>query len=181
METKSLRLVAHTLEQLQTLMTDAAQYEQRFGLRLADGMRDFAASDEVSPDFLAQLQTATEADPWKHGFAVVHRADNLMIGMCGYKGPPGTDGVVEIAYGIVPGYQGRGYATEAAQALTAYAFGSGRVRTVRAHTLPEVNASARVLEKCGFKRLGEVIDPEDGVVWRWEKGEIGESGADLKR
>jgi ribosomal-protein-alanine N-acetyltransferase len=96
-----------------------------------------------------------------------------MIGACGYKGPPGADGAVEIAYGIAPGYQGKGYATEAAQALTASAFSSGRVRAVRAHTLPEVNASARVLEKCGFKCLGNVIDPEDGVVWRWEKTNIG--------
>ena len=173
METKNLKLIAFTPEQLRTLMTDAPLYEKRFGLRLADGMRDFAASGETSPDYLAQLQVATEADPWKHGFAVVHRADNLMIGMCGYKGPPGADGTVEIAYGIVPGYQGRGYATEAAQALTAFAFGSGHVRAVRAHTLPEVNASAHVLEKCGFKCLGKVIDPEDGVVWRWEKTEIG--------
>src|SRR5260370_29301416 len=156
METKNLRLVAHTPEQLRTLMTDAALYEQRYGLRLADGIGDFAASDEVSPEYLAQLQTATEADPWKHGFAVVHRADNLMIGMAGYKGPPGADGVVEIAYGIVPGYQGRGYATETAQALTANAFGSGKVRAVRAHTLPEGNASPRVLESSGFKCLAKV-------------------------
>lgn len=173
METKNLKLVTLTPEQLRTLMTDASLYEQRYGLRLADGMKDFAASGEISPDYLAQLQAATEADPWKHGFAVVHRVDNLMIGMCGYKGPPGADGVVEIAYGIVPGYQGRGYATEAAQALIAYAFGSGRVRTVRAHTFAAVNASAHVLEKCGFKCLGKVIDPEDGVVWRWEKTNIG--------
>jgi RimJ/RimL family protein N-acetyltransferase len=40
---------------------------------------------------------------------------------------------------------------------------------IRAHTLPEMNASCRVLEKAGFKRLGEVIDPEDGLVWRWER------------
>ena len=34
--------------------------------------------------------------------------------------------------------------------------------------LPEANASGRVLAKCGFRRVGEVIDPDDGVVWRWE-------------
>jgi RimJ/RimL family protein N-acetyltransferase len=50
-----------------------------------------------------------------------------------------------------------------------YAFASGQVRVVRAHTLPELNASARALTKCGFKRVGEVVDPEDGLVWRWEK------------
>ena len=59
---------------------------------------------------------------------------------------------------------------KAAQALTTYAFSSGKVRLVRAHTRPEANASTRVLAKCGFRRVGEVINPEDGLVWRWEKG-----------
>ena len=77
--------------------------------------------------------------------------------------------MVEIAYGIVPGFQGRGYATQAALALVGFAFRTGRVRLVRAHTLPVPNASTRVLAKCGFKRTGEVVDPEDGLVWRWER------------
>jgi len=29
---------------------------------------------------------------------------------------------------------------------------------------------ARVLECCGFECVGEVMDPEDGLVWRWERG-----------
>ena len=77
--------------------------------------------------------------------------------------------MAEISYGVNPDHQRKGYATEAAQALTAYAFRSGQVRVVWAHTLPEPNASTRVLTKCGFRRVGEVIDPEDGLVWRWEK------------
>ena len=105
-----------------------------------------------------------------HGFAVVHRESRSVIGTVGFKGPPDEDGVVEIAYGIVPVFQGRGYATEAAQAAVAFAFGSGQVRHVRAHTLPTPNASTGVLAKCGFKRSGEVEDPEDGLVWRWERG-----------
>ncbi len=44
-------------------------------------------------------------------------------------------------------------------------FESGRL----AHTCPEPNASTRVLTKCGFRRVGEVMDPDDGLVWRWEK------------
>src|SRR5437899_87551 len=67
-------------------------------------------------------------------------------------------GGVEIAYSIVPAFQGRGYATEAAQALVAYAFGSGRVRLVRAQTAPRANASTRVLTKCGFNLVGDVVD-----------------------
>ena len=41
------------------------------------------------------------------------------------------------------------------------------VRSVVAHTLPQRNASTRVLEKAGMQYVGEVEDPEDGRVWRW--------------
>ncbi|MBD1864865.1 GNAT family N-acetyltransferase [Trichocoleus sp. FACHB-46] len=77
--------------------------------------------------------------------------------------------MVEIAYSVNADQQGRGYATEAAEALTRYALESRQVRLVCAHTRPEENASTRVLTKCGFRRVGEVNDPEDGLVWRWER------------
>ncbi len=124
---------------------------------------------ELSADWLGLLHGSTSADPWTHGFSLVLRESETLVGTAGFKGPPAADGIVEIAYGVSPEYQGKGYATEAAQALTEYAFDSGKVRVVRAHTLPEANASRRVLTKCGFRRIGEVIDPEDGLVWRWEK------------
>jgi RimJ/RimL family protein N-acetyltransferase len=47
------------------------------------------------------------------------------------------------------------------------------VRTIQAHTLPEQNASTRVLEKCGFTFTGEIIHPADGPVWRWERSSTG--------
>jgi RimJ/RimL family protein N-acetyltransferase len=123
---------------------------------------------EVSPEWLARVHASSSPDPWLHGFAVIHRESGAVIGSCGYKAPPGPEAFVEIAYGIDPAYQGRGYATEAARALVAFAFGSGRVSLVRAHTKPSESASTRVLTKCRFERVGEVVDPEDGLVWRWE-------------
>jgi RimJ/RimL family protein N-acetyltransferase len=125
---------------------------------------------QVSPDWLARVGTATPGDPWTFGFSVVERASGTVVGDCGYKGPPDPDGCVEIAYGLAAEYRGCGYATEAARALVAFAFKHDAIRLVRAHTLPEKNASTRVLNKCGFSYLGEVVDPEDGLVWRWERG-----------
>src|SRR6185436_12212262 len=116
---------------------------------------------EVSSTWLALLERSSFIDPWVHGFAIIHRVDGSVVGRCGFKGPPGNDGAVEIAYGIEPVHQGKGYATEAAAALTGFAFGSDDVRMVIAHTLPQSNASTRVLTKCGFRHAGEVIDPED--------------------
>ena len=130
---------------------------------------------QLSGDWLARVRASAEDDPWTFGFEMVHRATGLAVGSCGFKGPPGDDGVVEIAYGVDPAHQRKGYATESAAALVGFAFGDDRVRIVRAHTLPEPNASTRVLTKCGFRYVGEVIDPDDGLVWRWEKYRGGDS------
>ena len=124
---------------------------------------------ELSPAWLALLDGSSPADPWVHGFVMKDVPGGCNVGKCGFKGPPGEEGVVEIAYFVAPEYRGKGYATEAAGALVAYAFADDRVRLVRAHTLMEADASPRVLTKAGFQRVGEVMDPDDGRVSRWER------------
>jgi ribosomal-protein-alanine N-acetyltransferase len=152
-QTKKLKLVPQTLDEVRAMVEAMTPSENA----------------QLSADWLAQLHSSVSADPWTFGFSIVHLDSDTVVGKCGFKGPPAADGMVEIAYGVSPEYRGKGYATEAAQSLTDYAFNSGKVRVIRAHTLPEQNASTRVLAKCGFRRIGEVIDPEDGLVWRWEK------------
>jgi [ribosomal protein S5]-alanine N-acetyltransferase len=127
---------------------------------------------EVSPVWLDQLHASSEQDPWAHGFSVVERQSGTRVGDCVFKAAPSPDGVVEIAYAIEPEHQGKGYATEAVELLLAFASQDERIKVVRAHTLNATNASARVLTKCGFKNVGEVIDPEDGLVTRWERTEL---------
>jgi ribosomal-protein-alanine N-acetyltransferase len=122
---------------------------------------------QVSPEWLGRVR-ATGPDPWTLGFAIADRFTRAPLGTAGFKGPP-QDGWVEIAYGVVAEHQGNGYATEAAEALVGFAFQHPHVLVVRAHTFAQANASARVLTKCGFRSVGEVNDPEDGNVWRWEK------------
>jgi ribosomal-protein-alanine N-acetyltransferase len=153
METKRCKLVLKTKSET-LAMVDAMSPEDRA---------------EVSDAWLAQLHASDESDPWTHGFSLVERNTNTEVGVCAFKGPPAPDGMVEIAYGIEPAYQGQGFATEGAAALVAFAFQDDRVRVVRAHTLSATNASARVLTKCGFRNVGEVVDPDDGLVTRWEK------------
>src|SRR5438067_1196138 len=170
-DTARLRLLPYSPEHLLALIEGEERFTESFGLPAAAGLRDFYVSDDVSPAWLAGLRASVAADPWVHGFAVVHPEHGSVIGGAGFKGPPDDDGMVEIAYGIVPAFQRQGYATEVARALVAYAFESGRVRLVRAHTAPTPNASGRVLAKCGFDWIGEVTDPEDGRVWRWERSQ----------
>jgi ribosomal-protein-alanine N-acetyltransferase len=167
-ETARLILLPSSPEQILALIEHPERFEQVVGFPAADGFRAFFVSDDVSPDWLAALRTASGADPWRYGFFVVEREQRLVIGSAGFKGPPDSSGMVEIAYGIVPSAEGRGYATEAAKALVSFALRTGDVRLVRAHTLPVANASTRVLTKCGLRHTDSVVDPEDGLVWRWE-------------
>ena len=123
---------------------------------------------EVSPAWLARLRALPAPAPWSHGFRLVERSTGIEVGSCGYKGPPDADGIIEIAYGVAPAHQRRGYAREAARALSDFALGPGGAVCVRAHTRRDHAASERVLLACGFTCVGEVIDPEDGAVNRWE-------------
>ena len=171
LETPRLLLVPADPRQLVALYDELEQPVAIAGYTLAAELRAFyeSARPQVSPKWLAGLRTASGPDPWQHGFFIIERFRHEVIGSAGFKGPPDADGMVEIAYGVVPSVEGRGYATEAAGALVRFAAADPRVHLVRAHTLPELNASTRVLRKCGFVHIGEVVDSEDGPVWRWER------------
>ena len=90
------------------------------------------------------------------------------VGTCAFKAAPDDEGIVEIAYMTFPAFEGRGHATAMAGKLVEVAQ-SGGATMVIAHTLVEENASSRALHRNHFFHAGEVVDPEDGLVWRWEK------------
>jgi [ribosomal protein S5]-alanine N-acetyltransferase len=120
----------------------------------------------ISADWWAKFEASALQDPWVHGFSLL-LPDGTNVGVGSFKGPP-LDGMVEIAYAVVPEHQRKGYATEASREMVAFAFRSPQVRVVRAHTLPDGLASQRVLLKSGFSFVGEVVEPEDGLVRRYE-------------
>jgi RimJ/RimL family protein N-acetyltransferase len=101
--------------------------------------------------------------PWIGYLAI---ADDACIGTCAFKCAP-QDGRVELAYFTFPGHEGRGLATRMCRELVTLARSAVPGVIVTAQTLPEHNASTRVLEKCGFHLHAELDHPEDGLVWEW--------------
>lgn len=124
-----------------------------------------ATAREVALQTQALYARTGAAAPWLGYFAT---ADRQLVGSCGFVGNPGAEGEVEIAYFTFPGGEGRGCATLMAGALVEIARRAGAARVV-AHTLPERNASCRVLERNGFARAGEGHDAEVGPTWRWAR------------
>lgn len=76
------------------------------------------------------------------------------------------DGSVEIGYGLLPEYWGKGYATEAVIAAVDWARKQPGVRQIEAETDPDNAASQRVLEKAGFIPNG--INGEEGPRFVWD-------------
>jgi len=103
--------------------------------------------------------------PWVCYLAIA--SDNV-VGTCGFKAPP-NQGRVEIAYYTFPGYEGKGIATQMTRLLVSIARDANPDLVVAAQTLPDRNASHRVLEKLGFVRVGTLAHPEDGTVLEWHK------------
>jgi len=125
-----------------------------------------ATAREVVSQTLALLAKAPR-DPVWGGYLAVDQERGLVVGTCGFKHGPETDGSVEIAYFTFSEFEKKGYATAMAGELLRLALKAEGVREVIAHTLPMRNASTRVLEKVGLRWIGETVDPEDGRVWRW--------------
>ena len=63
----------------------------------------------------------------------------------------------ELAYGFVPAYWGRGYATELVRVAVAQGFVRLGVRDIVSFVLPGNQASCRVMDKAGFSREREFI------------------------
>src|SRR5689334_10008189 len=102
LESERLQLIPFAAEHILALIESTTLFRQKFGIPAAEGLREFYHSADVSPAWLEQLRQSGGVDPWKHGFAVVHKQEQLVIGTCGLKAPPDQEGMVEIAYGIVP-------------------------------------------------------------------------------
>ncbi len=164
--TARLELRRSTAEQLRALVVGPEEFTREFGPAVEPGYNEFPEALNYT---LNKLATAGAGAAWWAPFLVTHRESGAVIGLCGFKGPADADGVIELGYGIAPQFRGQGLATESASALVAEARRCISLARVIAHTLPEHNASTRVLTKCGFHRTAEVKDPEDGVIWRWER------------
>ena len=128
--------------------------------------------DGALPEIMAEVFRATVQlyvsvgfqQPWVGYLAL---ADSTPVGTCAFKSPP-RDGRVEIAYSTFPDFEGRGFATAMAAELVALARRCEPTVSIVAQTLPERNASHRILEKLGFSHVGTIEHPEDGMVWEWQ-------------
>lgn len=95
--------------------------------------------------------------------AVIAEPEGVVIGHAGFHGPPDAEGVVEVAYVVAPEYRRRGYAKLILEKLLSRADADPDVTAVRASIRPDNIGSMKVIAGFGFRKIGEQLDPVDGL------------------
>ena len=160
-ETQNLLLLPCSPEMLQMAIEGNSIVEKQLDIEVADNWTEFGI-EPLKYSFAKLTEDREEIGWWT--YFPIHKLENKLIGSCGYKGKPSESGQVEIGYEIAPDYRNNGFATEIANGLILNAFSDQRVKLILAHTLSEENASMRILRKIGFIKVGEINDPEDGMI-----------------
>ena len=162
-----LTLMPLTERDLHELIEAPAAFAQRHALAIAEGA---CAPAFIYERALANMQAAPD---WAGVLSTrLYVLDGeRVVGSGGVKAPPLADGEVEIGYGMAPAWQGKGLATQAARVLTDEALAHGASQ-VSAFTTPDNTASWKLLQRIGYRRDGETIDPDDGLVWRWVHSKV---------
>ncbi|MEP7098863.1 MAG: GNAT family protein [Burkholderiales bacterium] len=163
-----LSLMPLTERDLHELIEAPDAFAQRHALTLAEGA---CAPAFIYQRALANMQTAPEWAGVLSTRLYVLDGERIVVGSGGVKAPPLDDGEVEIGYGMAPAWQGKGLATRAARDLTDEALAHGASK-VSAFTTPDNIASWKLLQRIGYRRDGETMDPDDGLVWRWVHAKV---------
>jgi RimJ/RimL family protein N-acetyltransferase len=143
-------------------LDDRPGFQRGLGVRVPDDWPPEILAGAL-PIFQARLDAEPElAEGWLAWYIILKDDGGgpVLIGNCGFKDPPDADGMVEISYSLLTAYQGRGYGSEAVAGLLAWAFAHDEVSCAVATTYPEMRPSIRLLERLGFRYVGE------GPEWR---------------
>jgi [ribosomal protein S5]-alanine N-acetyltransferase len=113
----------------------------------------------VSPRERAQRMIKRVVEHWRrydYGvWAAAAKLDGALVGYCGLNWVPEAD-AVEIDYGLLQAYWGRGIATEAARAAIGFGFEQIKLDQIIGLVVPENVASRCVLEHLGMTYMRDV-------------------------
>jgi [ribosomal protein S5]-alanine N-acetyltransferase len=163
-ETSRIRITPLSLDQLRLYLLEDLSFEKESGLELyvqpVPPPLRVALEERIIPKVLAFPQHHLFYTQWN----VVDKHINTAVAGIVFKGPPNHEGAVEIGYGTLPDFTGKGYMKETVQAVCAWAFTQDDIKKVTADTSPDNIASQKILAANGFVQVGE-----DEQYLKWEK------------
>ncbi len=163
--TARLQLIPLNQQQLELVLQNIEALETSLKTPL---MREFL-TERASRAIRMKIDKMQKADASRHDWLtywlVVVREEQMGAGMLGFKGFPDGNGSTEIGYGLDPAYQGKGYMSEAIQALIDWAFTHPFCKVITA-TEVENPASKHLLERLGARLVSA---SEHSTSWEIRK------------
>jgi RimJ/RimL family protein N-acetyltransferase len=95
-------------------------------------------------------------------YSLIEKISGDKIGICGIYDRDGLDGV-EIGFGLLPKYEGSGYAYESSSRLIKAGFEEFEIQEIKAIVSKQNLSSQRLLEKLGFEFNGLIKLPNEKV------------------
>jgi len=170
-ESERLKMIPLTNQLLKLLHTDRPKMELSLGLNISSMDIDPFYKNEVDDAMLNFWLPKTLENPeaymWYTNWEIILKSENVSIGGMGFAGEPNENGEVETGYMIDGQHHNKGYATEALQLLSQWAFTQQKVKAIIVHTFDHNLASRKILTKCGFHETG--TDGEGLMTFKLEK------------
>ena len=172
-QTSRLDLLPCTPESLYIQLRNGPEMRAELGAHLGALVTNEWPHDNWEPhvfEYLLNLFAQdAEAIGWCRYLLLRHESGRTLIGSVGCGFPKPETGAAEIGYGILPSWQRQGFAPEAVAAMMPWLESRREVRAFVAQTFPHLRGSIRVLEKSGFRHVGDGFE-EGTILFRRECG-----------
>ena len=97
------------------------------------------------------------------------KSESEVVGSAGFHDFPDENGMIEIGFGIVPEKQNQGFGMELLLGMWGMICKRSDVKILRYTVAPDNEPSMHIINKLGFTKVGEQMDPEDGLELIFEK------------
>ena len=154
-ETKRLILREFTMDDWPEVL--AYQSDPRYQRFYPLTERTPEEAQEFVQMFLDQQQ---EQPRRKYQLAAILKTSTKLIGNCGLRMKTADTHQADIGYEFSPEHWGKGYTTEAAQAMVQFGFTTFHLHRIWSWCISENRGSARVLEKLGMQLEGRLRENE---------------------
>jgi [ribosomal protein S5]-alanine N-acetyltransferase len=159
-DTPRLYLLPFSAHYARCALDDRALLASMLGATVPEDWPNPDLADAL-PYFIDSLTAIPALSTWIA--LAIEKTDNVLVGSGGFIGLPDETGAVELGFGLVPAFQGRGYATEIARAMLDRAFREPGLRGVIGRCEPANTPSLRLLQRLGFAPDG--TDEDGNRLW----------------
>jgi [ribosomal protein S5]-alanine N-acetyltransferase len=162
LETERLILIPLDAAELECYLQANGKFEKSRSLKENGRTISPQVRKRVRAEILPKMKTAPADHFLFYTFWIlIEKLSHTILGEMGFKGGPGENGQIEIGYGTLPQFRGKGYMREAVGGILTWARERTDIHSIIAEA--EVNnlASIEILKKNNFR----LLDRKKNMLW----------------